>query len=43
MTPLETIADGGRRQVPGSLPFVPPVAGMIAAGVVIRSLCGVEL
>ena len=43
MTPLETISDGGRRQVPGSLPFVPPVAGMIAAGVVIRSLCGVEL
>ena len=43
MTPLETIADGGRRQVPGSLPFVPPVAGMIAAGVVIRSLCGMEL
>ena len=43
MTPLETIADGGRRQVPGSLPFVPPVAGMIAAGVVIRSLCGVEI
>ncbi len=42
-TPLQTIADGGRRQVPGSLPFVPPVAGMIAAGVVIRSLCGVEL
>ncbi len=43
MTPLQTIADGGRRQLPGSLPFVPPVAGMIAAGVVIRSLCGVEL
>ena len=43
MTPLETITDGGRRQVPGSLPFVPPVAGMIAAGVVIRGLCGVEL
>jgi tRNA A37 threonylcarbamoyladenosine dehydratase len=42
MTPLETIADGGRRQVPGSLPFVPPVAGMIAAGVVIRRLCGLE-
>lgn len=43
MTPLQTIADGGRRRLPGSLPFVPPVAGMIAAGVVIRSLCGVEL
>lgn len=42
-TPLETVAHGERRQVPGSLPFVPPVAGMIAAGVVIRSLCGVEL
>ena len=42
-TPLETIADGGRKQLPGSLPFVPPVAGMIAAGVVIRGLCDVEL
>ena len=31
MTPLETIADGGRRQVPGSLPFVPPVAGIMLA------------
>jgi tRNA A37 threonylcarbamoyladenosine dehydratase len=26
--------------VPGSVSFVPPVAGMIAAGVVIRTLCG---
>lgn len=41
-TPLQTISDGGRRQLPGSVPFVPPVAGFTAAGVVIRALCGVE-
>jgi len=29
-----------RRATPGSVPFVPPVAGMIAAGVVVRSLAG---
>lgn len=42
LTPVETLAEGGRRQLPGSLPYVPPVAGMIAAGVVIRGLCGLE-
>jgi len=29
-----------RRMPPGSVPFVPPVAGMIAAGVVVRGLVG---
>jgi len=32
-----------RRQVPGSVSFVPPVAGMIAAGVVIRGIAGISL
>lgn len=41
-TPLETVSEGGRRQLPGSVPFVPPVAGFVAAGAVIRALCGVE-
>ena len=31
---------GTRRQIPGSLSFVPPVAGMLAAGKVIRDLVG---
>ncbi len=29
-----------RRQIPGSMPYVPPVAGLIAAGEVIRGLVG---
>lgn len=33
----------GKRQIPGSLSFVPPVAGMILAGEVIRHLVGIEL
>lgn len=33
----------GKRQIPGSLSFVPPVAGMILAGEVIRHLAGVEM
>lgn len=33
----------GKRQIPGSLSFVPPVAGMILAGEVIRHIAGVEL
>lgn len=37
-TPLETISDGGRRQLPGSLSFVPAAAGLTAAGAVIRAL-----
>ncbi len=38
MTPMETISDGGRRQLPGSVSFVPSVAGLTAAGAVIRAL-----
>ncbi len=33
----------GKRQIPGSLSFVPPVAGMILAGEVIRHIAGVEI
>lgn len=31
----------GRKQVPGSIAFVPPVAGMLLAGVVVRDLLGI--
>ena len=31
-----------RRQTPGSLSFVPPVAGMILAGEVLKHIAGVE-
>jgi tRNA A37 threonylcarbamoyladenosine dehydratase len=31
------------RAVPGSVSFVPPVAGMMAASVVVRALAGVVL
>ncbi len=34
---------GTRRATPGSVSFVPPVAGMLAAGVVIRALAGVRV
>lgn len=33
----------GKRQIPGSLSFVPPVAGMILAGEVIREIAGLEI
>ena len=33
---------GARRSVPGSISFVPPVAGLLIAGQVIRELSGVE-
>lgn len=33
---------GVRRSVPGSVPFVPPVAGLLIAGQVIRELSGTE-
>ncbi len=36
-------SETGKRQIPGSLSFVPPVAGMILAGEVIRHIVGVEL
>lgn len=42
MTPLEIIADGGRKQLPGSVSFVPSTAGLVAAGAVIRALCEKE-
>ena len=32
----------GKRQTPGSMPFVPPVAGMIIAGEVIKDLVGIN-
>ncbi len=39
LKPLFT-GDGDKRAVPGSVPFVPPVAGMIMAGEIIKSLTG---
>jgi tRNA A37 threonylcarbamoyladenosine dehydratase len=36
----EGIARGVRRQVPGSISFVPPVFGFVLAGVVVRGLMG---
>ena len=32
----------GRRQTPGSVAFVPPVAGLLIAGHVVRSLCSIQ-
>jgi len=40
--PLETIAEDGRRALPGSISFVPSVAGLIMAGEVIKDLSGIE-
>lgn len=37
--PAETDEVSGKRQTPASLPFVPPVAGMIMAGKIILDLC----
>ena len=43
-TPLEAAhEEPGRRAVPGSTAFVPPVAGLILAGEVIRDLVEVRL
>ncbi len=36
--PSQTTEESGKRQTPGSLPFVPPVAGMIMAGKIILDL-----
>lgn len=36
--PAQTDENSGKRQTPGSLPFVPPVAGMIMAGKIILDL-----
>ncbi|MBQ8698928.1 MAG: tRNA threonylcarbamoyladenosine dehydratase [Schwartzia sp.] len=38
--PVPETADGGRRQTPGSVSFVPSVAGLILAGEVVRALTG---
>ena len=35
-------AETGKRQIPGSLSFVPPVAGMLLAGEVIKDIAGLE-
>ena len=45
-TPLERISGEGKRQTPGSVSFVPSVAGLLIAGEVIRDLLlagGVEI
>ena len=45
LEPTERIApapDAGRRDVPGSVAFVPAVAGMLLAGEVVRHLSGVK-
>lgn len=36
--PVQTIAEGNRRAIPGSIAFVPSVAGLILAGEVIKDL-----
>lgn len=38
MKPVQTIAEGKRRAIPGSIAFVPSVAGLILAGEVIKDL-----
>ncbi len=40
--PLSTDEEGGKRQTPGSLAFVPSVAGLIIASQVIKDLVGEE-
>ena len=40
LQPVEKAAEGARRQVPGSVAFVPAAAGMILAGEVIKDLAG---
>ena len=40
LQPAEKVADGERRQIPGSVAFVPAAAGMILAGEVIKDLAG---
>lgn len=41
LMPKEQIAEEGRRMLPGSVAFVPSVAGLMIAGEVIRDLTGV--
>ena len=38
LTPEKSAEETGKRQVPGSISFVPPVAGLLIAGEVIRDL-----
>lgn len=42
ITPLERIEEGGKRRIAGSVAFVPSVAGLIAAGEIIKDLCGIN-
>lgn len=43
LTPAPTEEDtGSRRATPGSISFVPPVAGLIIAGEIIRDICGLR-
>lgn len=42
LTPLEKIEEAGRRQLPGSISFVPAAAGLVLAGEVIRDLMDKE-
>ena len=39
ITPISSPEETGRKQVPGSVAFVPPVVGLIIAGEVVRDLC----
>lgn len=41
MKPADSV-ETGKRQIPGSLSFVPPVAGMILAGEVLKYIAGVQ-
>lgn len=40
LTPGECAEESARRAVPGSISFVPPVAGMIMAGEIVKNLIG---
>lgn len=41
LTPAPTQEDtGNRRATPGSISFVPPVAGLLIAGEIVRDICG---
>lgn len=41
LTPAIPTQEPGRRQVPGSISFVPPVAGLLIAGEAVRELLGI--
>lgn len=40
LSPIENIAENGRRSIPGSIAFVPSVAGLIVAGEVVKDITG---